>query len=70
MADRTHACPGSCGTQVPQHRFACPTDWYRLPAEYRCAITNTYRRDQRGHITAMAAAIEWYRANPREARRG
>lgn len=66
MADRTHACPGKCGAQVPSHRFACRADWYRLPLDYRRDITSNYRTHPTNHLAAMAAAMEWYRANPRE----
>lgn len=70
MADRTHDCPGGCGHQVFTHLFACRADWFRLPLDYRRAITSNYRTHPTNHLAAMAAAMEWYRANPREARRG
>lgn len=51
--------------------FACRADWYRLPLDYRRAITSNYRTHPTNHLAAMAAAMEWwYRANPREAAGG
>lgn len=70
MTSRTHACPANCGHQVFENQFACRTDWYRLPLEIRRGITGNYRRDPAAHIEAMGDAIEWYRANPKEAPRG
>jgi hypothetical protein len=66
----THACPGKCGRQVPRYQFACRSDWARLPAEIRQAITSTYKRDRLAHYEAMGDALDWYRENPREAARG
>jgi hypothetical protein len=66
----THECPGGCRRQVPRHRYACRTCWYRLPGDLRTAITDTYRRDPAAHRTAMLDAGLWYLNNPREARRG
>lgn len=70
MADRTHACPGKCGAQIPRHRLACNVDWSRLPAKIRLQVTSNYRRNPDAHFAAVRDAVEWYAANPREASRG
>lgn len=63
---RSHPCPAGCGHTVPHRRFACPTDWARLPAELQEAIGRTYRNGTtHDHLDAMAAAVGWYRDNPR-----
>lgn len=70
MPDRTHSCPGRCGTQVPYRLFACPTDWGRLPRPLRDAILATAKRrrtDPSAHRSAMLAASTWYRDNQHQA---
>lgn len=63
----THDCPAGCGAQVDHQKFACTTDWYRLPSELRARITSTYRRELvREHRAAMAEAVRWYGEHPRE----
>lgn len=57
----THDCPGGCGRQVPRHHLACPTDWYRLPAELRGRISALYQRDPLAHAGAIGEAFRWYR---------
>ena len=59
----THACPGDCGHQVPQHRLACQWCWYLLPADQRNEITRLYRVDRMAHLGAVGEALAWYRAN-------
>ena len=66
MADRTPACPGKCGTQIPRSKLACPADWARLPWNLRCAVTDNYRRNPDAHFAAVRDAVEWYAANPRK----
>lgn len=64
-----HACPGACGTQVPQHHLACRPCWHRLPAELRDRVNTSYRwrrRDPILHRNAIAEAAQWFRDNPRE----
>lgn len=63
---RTHICPGRCGRYVPNHHFACPRCWRKLPYLLRTRINNSYQRDAKAHARAMQDAIEWYVA--REAR--
>lgn len=60
----THACPGGCHRQVPQHLFACKPCWLRLPYDLRQPISANYRRDEAAHLAAMADARHWYRENP------
>jgi hypothetical protein len=59
-----HDCPAGCGARVPGDRFACPTDWRRLPQVLRRAISMTFRRDPMAHAAAMSAAVAWYREHP------
>jgi len=62
-----HTCPG-CGKPpgVPSHLFAHRPCWYRLPANLRAAIWQSYRDQPLGdaHRAAMTAARKWYRNNP------
>jgi hypothetical protein len=66
--DSTHACPGGCGRRVPRDLFACSACWYRLPAELRQAINDTYRpgRVSREHAAALAGACHWFDSHPRK----
>lgn len=67
----THDCPGGCGAQVPRHRLACESDWFRLPAVLRNEITYAYRRRTKEpslHRRLLREAFLWYRHNPRGAR--
>lgn len=59
----THDCPAGCGLQVPRSQFACRSDWYRLPAGMREAITTNYRVDFGAHMEAMIEAQTWYLDN-------
>lgn len=62
----THDCPCGCGGQVPRRMFACKPGWFRLPKEIRDRIWSAHRAGLAGkHRDAMAAAMIWYRANPR-----
>jgi hypothetical protein len=45
---------------VPDHLFACRTDWYRLLADLRRPIGVNYQRDPDAHAEAMADAVRWY----------
>jgi hypothetical protein len=64
---RTHRCPCGCGTNVPQHLYACREGWLRLPGDIRAAIWKGYRRnDAAGHMAAMLEAAQWYYDNPLE----
>lgn len=38
---RTHTCPGGCGRDVANARYACLPCWSRLPVELRSAIIDT-----------------------------
>lgn len=50
--------------------FACRTDWYRLPRTLRNAIWRAYNAGGGpAHVEAMAEAIDWFRQNPRPARK-
>jgi hypothetical protein len=65
---RTHPCPGGCGTQVPQHKLACPLDWARLPQDRKAEVLAAWRTrttDPMGHLRAVARAKSWYLRNPR-----
>jgi hypothetical protein len=64
----THDCPGGCGQQIPQRHLACKWDWYRLPTDIRTAVWNGYRLQRWGpeHSAALADALDWYAANPRQ----
>lgn len=60
-----HRCPCGCGSNIPNHLYACRPGWYRLPAEIRSAIWGTVKLtllhpDRRA---ALSAAAEWYRDN-------
>ena len=64
-------CPGRCGrTEIPVSKLACAGCWYRLPTRLRNRINEAYR-DRKAHPEAhrdvVAEAIDWYRANPKQA---
>jgi hypothetical protein len=69
----TRLCPSpGCGRHVPTGRYACPTDWYRLPAGMRTAILRAWGRRTKGaegaakeHEDAKAAADAWLAGHPR-----
>lgn len=68
MSNLTHLCPAGCGAQVVYTRFACVTDWYRLPDALRRRITRGYQLTTPfEHAEAMREARRWYDANPTEA---
>ena len=70
MFGKTHDCPGRCGAEVPNHRYACLACWRRLPAELRNAINVGYANRAREpfiHIRAMGDARAWYRDNAKPA---
>lgn len=60
MTRAPHDCPGCHRTGVPYERLACPTCWYRLPAELARAVTSTWGRDPAAHADAVVAAVAWY----------
>jgi hypothetical protein len=59
-ANRTHACPGRCGRDVPDRLFSCPGCWGRLPRDLQRPITGN-RRGTAEHFAAMGDALTWYR---------
>lgn len=59
-----HVCPGGCGATVPNRLFACRPCWYRLPADIRTAINESWKaRNYGAHNAAKAEALEWYEIN-------
>lgn len=67
MAELTHACPGRCGAQVSRSQLSCKPCWFRLPKPLRDDVNAAYRKrraDPMGHMRTIAAASQWYRANP------
>jgi hypothetical protein len=64
MPKPTHKCPGGCGERVSNDLLACSFDWFRLPQAERNAVWK-HSRGSREHREAVAAAVAWYRANPR-----
>lgn len=65
----THPCPGGCGRQIPQHKYACRICWEALPVELREPIRGYYGIDPGSHRRAMVAAARWY-AEHRQVRHG
>lgn len=64
----THECPGGCGSQVGNGMLACKADWFRLPHALRAAVWRGWNdANRQGHARAVTDALEWYRANPRQA---
>jgi hypothetical protein len=59
-----HRCPGGCARTVPNHLFACPQDWARLPQELQAAILDSHGRDRERHADAMLEARDWYLEHP------
>lgn len=39
----THSCPGGCGTELPNHLFACKKCFRQLPHDLRQGIVRTKR---------------------------
>jgi hypothetical protein len=61
MAIRSCPC---CGRAIPVNRFACHSDWRRLPYTIRKGILDAYNaRDWPAHDVAKKAAEDWYAAN-------
>lgn len=60
----THSCPCGCGRDIARNKLACAPGWYRLPAELRKAIRNTYLVDRARHMDLVVEACAWYRDNP------
>lgn len=63
-----HTCPApECSSAVPDHRYACARDWWRLPGAVRSEIWKTAKlaitNARRGE--ALVAAATWYREHPR-----
>lgn len=65
MGANTHSCPGYCGRDVANARYACLPCWDRLPSRLRVAIAQTAGLGllvpARRH--ALVSAAEWYKAN-------
>lgn len=69
MSGDEHGCPGDCGAMVPRHQLSCKPCWFRLPSPLRNAVNNAYRHrasNPTPHRAALAAAMRWYRENPKE----
>jgi hypothetical protein len=61
--DGTHRCPRpGCTQRVPDHLFACRTDWFTLSRGTRQAIWATYRSTgttpTKARLDAIEAAME------------
>lgn len=82
MSTNTHRCPRpGCGAQIPWMHYACRGDWFALPANLRIDINAAWQERMiavgqsplergiviRAHLDAMAAAVTWFRANPKSA---
>lgn len=63
----THPCPGGCGAAVARAQLSCKPCWFRLPKPLRDDVNAAYRKRRAEplvHMRAIAAASQWYRANP------
>lgn len=60
---RTHTCPGGCGRDVANARYACLPCWARLPVELRAAIIDTSHLGtlEARRREALVAAGSWLR---------
>jgi hypothetical protein len=59
-----HSCPGlhrGDAPEVPDRLLACPPCWYALPRPLQRAVLR-HRVGTDEHFQAMAAAVEWWRA--------
>lgn len=57
-----HRCPGrGCTRSIGANELACPPHWRQLPERLRRTIKTSYRHDD-PPTPAIAAAIEWFRA--------
>jgi hypothetical protein len=64
-ATATHACPCTCGQQLPPGRFTCPQAWDRLPDALREAVRTEFTARRRAHLAHEPELAE---AVPRVAR--
>lgn len=60
-----HHCPGLCGRDVHNARYACVPCWLRLPAELRAGIIDTSHLGtlEMRRREALGVAGRWYRDN-------
>ncbi len=55
-----HACPCTCGVQVPHALYCCRPGWRALPGTLKRAITDA-RPGTAEHRAAMGLASAWFR---------
>lgn len=69
--ETSHACPGTCRTNVSRRRLACARCWRRLPLELQTRFhTSRWAGDHNGHAAAVRAATRWLNVHPDERQGG